>query len=169
MSESRLERERWLLVKHLVADAAVLSPAERERFLTGECPDDLALGHEVEALLAAHDAAGEMFENRTWAVSDLAHAGLLPSSTAVYLEPGRRLGPYEIVAVIGAGGMGVVYRARDLRLDRMVALLCGTTSIRDVIAFPKTQKGQDLMAQSPTPVTAKQLKELHLQTVIPQE
>lgn len=53
-------------------------------------------------------------------------------------------------------------------LDRICALLCGTTSIRDVIAFPKTQKGQDLMAQSPTPVTAKQLKELHIQTVIPE-
>jgi aspartyl-tRNA synthetase len=47
-------------------------------------------------------------------------------------------------------------------LDRMAALLCGTNSIRDVIAFPKTQKGQDLMAGSPTPVTPRQLKELHI-------
>ena len=38
------------------------------------------------------------------------------------LQPGSRLGPYEIVALIGAGGMGEVYRARDTRLDRTVAI-----------------------------------------------
>jgi serine/threonine protein kinase len=40
------------------------------------------------------------------------------------IAPGTRLGPYEIVAAIGAGGMGEVYRARDTRLDRTVAIKC---------------------------------------------
>ena len=38
------------------------------------------------------------------------------------IEPGTRLGPYEVVAPIGAGGMGEVYQARDSRLDRSVAI-----------------------------------------------
>lgn len=47
--------------------------------------------------------------------------------------------------------------------DRIVAILAGVKSIRDVIAFPKTQKGQCLMTQSPTPVTPKQLRDLHIE------
>src|SRR4051812_36894456 len=47
-------------------------------------------------------------------------------------------------------------------LDRMVAMLAGVDQIRDVMAFPKTQRGQDLMVDTPTPVTEKQLRELHI-------
>jgi aspartyl-tRNA synthetase len=55
-----------------------------------------------------------------------------------------------------------------LGLDRMAAIICGTNSVRDVIAFPKTQKGQDLMSQSPSVPTEKQLRDLSIKfTILP--
>jgi len=51
----------------------------------------------------------------------------------------------------------------------LIAILCGTQSIRDVIAFPKTAKGADLMTDGPAPVTAKQLRDLHLELKIPKK
>src|SRR6478672_6625160 len=97
-----MDPRTWRRAKELLADVADLPGSEREAFLAAHC-DDEALRKEVREMLAAH--------------ADL--SGIV---SAPALDAGTRLGTYEIIETIGIGGMGQVYRARDRRLGREVAV-----------------------------------------------
>lgn len=105
-----MKPEQWQQVKHWLAEAMERPPAERAAFLDTSCTD-AALRQEVKSLLLADAGNGGPF----WDNPDLTRNMML-------LPAGTRLGTYEIHAWIGAGGMGLVYKARDTRLQRMVAL-----------------------------------------------
>jgi eukaryotic-like serine/threonine-protein kinase len=105
-----MNAERWQSVKLLFESALAQPRDEREPYLRRECAGDGDLIRQVQSLLAAHDGAGSFLNSES------------PAASAIKLEPGTILGSYEIISLIGAGGMGEVYRARDARIGRDVAI-----------------------------------------------
>jgi eukaryotic-like serine/threonine-protein kinase len=100
-------------LKAVFAVARALPANLRAAYLTEACGGDEALRHEVESLLASDAHATSFLETPAVLLADTLEAKSLE---------GQRIGPYQITAWIGAGGMGEVYRARDARLGRDVAI-----------------------------------------------
>jgi eukaryotic-like serine/threonine-protein kinase len=100
--------ERWQEINEVLAVALEKPPRERSAYLDQTCTEP-ALRREVESLIAAHEHESSTFTD----VGRERHE---------ILKNGSKVGPYEILAPLGAGGMGVVYRARDSRLEREVAI-----------------------------------------------
>ena len=98
--------ERWERTKEILEQALRLEPEKRRAYLDSSCGEDADLRGEVESLINSHEEAGSQFLGA--AAPDILQ--LTPPRT---LPSGTKIGKYEIVEQLGAGGMGIVYRARD--------------------------------------------------------
>ena len=110
-----METPRRELISRLYHAALERRPAERSAFLKEACAGDTALQEELDSLLRHGPAASRFLEIPAAEIMANAHT---PDPAMV----GRQLGPYKIAALLGIGGMGEVYRARDNKLGRDVAI-----------------------------------------------
>src|SRR5437016_6094470 len=109
--------ERHQQIKEIFNSALEHSPDNRQACLNDACAGDEALRAEVESLLAVYDTPNNPLDTP---VAEVA-AGVIGQQQSVS-HVGQIIGHYRIEREIGRGGMGVVYLARDSRLDRPVAI-----------------------------------------------
>src|SRR5215468_10256272 len=111
----RMTETRWQRVESLFHQALSLQAEEREKFLADACQGDPSLYQEVKSLLSNYHSQDHLLEKP--AAEPLPHGSWPALRTA-----GEAVGPYEIISLLGRGGMGEVYLANDPRLKRKVAI-----------------------------------------------
>ncbi len=109
--------DRYQQIASVYHQAAELKPDQRAPFLDRVCADDVELRKEVESLIASDEQAGDFLGRPAMEVAaELAVSDKAPSIA------GRTIGHYQVLSLLGAGGMGEVWLARDAQLERNVAL-----------------------------------------------
>jgi len=113
--------ERWRQVEQIYHSTLEREESQRSSFLKEACAGDEELRREVESLLAHKDQAESFIEVTALEAAAKGIAEGRPQGQPQSLV-GQQIGSYQILSLLGAGGMGEVYRARDTKLDRIDAL-----------------------------------------------
>ena len=125
--------EHWQQVKEILAAALEREPAKRQAYLD-QVGAEPSLRREVESLISAHEQADGSFMEH-------------PAVQSGTLKTGTKLGTYEILAPLGAGGMGEVYRAHDSKLRRDVAIkVLPTAFVHDPERLSRFQREARMLA-----------------------
>src|SRR5262245_42513031 len=105
-------------IPEIYHSARELRGQDRARFLQQACGSDLQMLRKIETLLQQDETANDLLDQPAIKLA----GNLMSEFKTVKWPMGTRMGPYELMSLVGAGGMGEVYRARDTRLGRIVAL-----------------------------------------------
>ena len=134
--------DRWRQIEQLYHSALEREPTDRAAFLRDACAGDDSLLQEIQSLLTQETATARLME-----IPALEAAAMISNRPPGQSIVGRQVGSYQVISLLGVGGMGEVYEARDTKLGRAVAIkVLPTEFIHDPDRLARFQREAKMLA-----------------------